>query len=232
MPETIDTNLQQRQIAFMEQIVKIAEVFKPEIGYIDCPELNHLIDTKILREATILTTELFLKNIPDSERPKKVLGVPNRGKEFATALGIYKASGIEEIAVTERFREGKNTNHKLRATYDEEADTTSITGIPSFTNEKSFYTHKIRGLRPEDSVLVADDFCAYGHVSQAYHKALESLDIKTFFAFLVAKDFKNLEIPQTGYQKLLETNVAAFALVRFTNIQDGKVIAEIGKSSI
>lgn len=232
MPEIINMNLQQRQTVLMERITKIAEIFAPEIGYIVCGEINHLVDTEMLREATILTTKLFLKNISDLERPEKVLGVPNRGKEFATALGIYKASGIKQIAVTERFREEKNINHELQATYNEETDMINITGIPSFTNEKSFYTHKIRGLRPGDNVLVADDFCAYGHVSQAYYKALKPLGIKTFFSFLVAKDFKNINPPQTGYQKLLDAKIPAFALVRFTDIQNGKVIAEIGKPSI
>ncbi len=222
-------SLEQRRFILAQQIVDGAIVVDAAGGYILCKEVNHKVNFSILREAAFLTQKLFLNKIPIEDRPKKVIGIPNRGKEFALALGLANDSYLIDGPVTERVQEKANGHEsEPKAHYDALKDLLTITGIPSFTKKGKVFTHTIRGLRPGDSVLIADDFAATGTVSEIYFNALTSKDIgiKPYFTFLIAKDFTDLNPPQIGFRQLSE-KAPAFAVVRFTRIEGKKVIAEI-----
>ncbi len=204
-----------------DRIKKTAVVKDAKAGFIFCGKVNHVVDPSILKDAAAITWSCFLKKIPLKLRPTKVIGVPNRGKEFATALGLH--TGLT-IGVTER-RPGRGSHlAKTKIAYDKDRDMIIIEGIPSFTQGVN-YTHTIRGVAPGETILVADDFCAYGSVASAYKKSLETLNIKPIFVFLVAKDFLNLRPPQIGFRKLKKDGVTSFAVVRLTRIVNNQVAA-------
>jgi adenine/guanine phosphoribosyltransferase-like PRPP-binding protein len=197
---------------YARYIQEHAIVVNQETGFVVCEDVNHVVDPYLLRQAAEITYEgfirFFLGKLP--HLPRIVCGVPNRGREYATAIGI--TAGIP-IAVTERIIENKPP----AVSYDSKRDVVEITGIPSFTQKGRVFTHTVRGLRPGDTVLVADDFCAYGHVALQYQRLTE-LGIKPVFSFMVAKDFQDLPEPQEGYRNLLRQGVLAFAATRLTNI--------------
>ncbi len=203
------------------RIKKTAIVKNAQAGYIFCSKVNHVVDPSILKDAAAITWSCFLKKLPSKLRPIKVIGVPNRGKEFATALGL---TGGLTIGVTERRAGNGNHLDKTKIVYDKREDMIIIEGIPSFTQGTN-YTHTIRGIKPGETILVADDFCAYGHVAHAYKKSLTTLGIRPIFVFLVAKDFVNLHPPQIGFRELKKSGVTSFAVVRLTRIVNNRVAA-------
>jgi len=220
---------EQRRAVLSQKIVDSAVVVDAKKGYILCKEINHTVNFALLKEAAFLTNTLFLQKIPYSQRPQKIIGIPNRGKEFALALGLTTNSNLLQGPVTERFQEeNKNFNHHIRIFYEEEKDMLTITGIPSFTKPGVIFTHTIRGLKPgvDKNVLIADDFAATGTVSRIYCRMLKSVGIEPYFVFLAAKDFPDFTPPQIGLRKLSE-EAPAFALVRFTGIKNGKVVVEV-----
>lgn len=207
------------------RIASKAEIRDPEIGYVFCSEVNWVVSPEILKRASEVTRRLFLDHLPPELRPQKVIGVSNRGKEFATALGLELNLSI---AITERRAQGaigSNSTNSLEAGYDEENDQVIIKGVPSFTKGIQ-YEHFLFGVRPTDeNVVIVDDFSAHGNVALSFREGLQSLGINPIFVFLVAKDFLHLNPPQIGYRRLKEEGVPAFAVVRFTGIENGQVIA-------
>ncbi len=221
--EIITQELSRRRVALAQQIAAGAQVVDPLTGYIFCREVNHQVNPQILTDSADISLGLFLNQLPDDIRPTKILGVPNRGREFATALGL---KGNLSILVSERIEVGRNENNNLAANYDNQEDTVKIRGIPSFTKSGTTFDHIIRGLKPGDRVAVADDFSARGTVTKAYEEALTRLGISPIFVFMIAKDFNELVPPQIGFRETKQRNVApAFAVVRFTDIKDGRIIA-------
>lgn len=189
------------------------------IGYVECRDVNHLVKPSLLRNASSFVLEAFIKHLPEELKPQKVIGVPDRGKEFANTLGIL---GDFDMAVAHREEQSDDSEF---VEYDPVKDILTIGGVPSFRKENVTYTHFIRGVRPGDQVLVADDFSALGRVSRRYLQAFREMGIRAALTFLVAKDFFFLDPPQIGYRNLLQDGVAAIAVVRFTDIKDGQVIA-------
>jgi len=216
--------LLQMRNALAARIAEGAIVKDPETGYIFCPEVNWNVNPEILQQAAIVVKGLFLDQLPEF-KPQKVVGVSNRGKEFATTLGLETSL---HIAVTERKSQrvisGDSVNIPLAARYDKESDQVIIDGVPSFTKGVQ-YRHFLFGVKPSEKVVIVDDFCAYGNVARSFCEGLRQLGISPVFAFLVAKDFSHLDPPQTGYRKLKTEGIPAFAVVRFTGIKNGRVIA-------
>jgi len=197
-----------------------AEVKDAKIGYVSIEEINHRVSSKILKSAAEITNNLFLDKLPGDLNSEVVIGVPNRGKEFATALGLE--TGLD-IGISDRSEIKEGESREFRADYVEEDDMVVINGIPSFTQPGKFFTHKIRGLKPGSTVLVADDFSATGAVTEYYIKAFEKLGITPVFVYLVAKDFNDLHPPQQGYRKNKKKGLPVFAVVRLTEIEDDHV---------
>src|SRR3989344_3460444 len=150
-----------------------------------------------------------------------VIGVPNRGKSFSVALGINTGLPISE---TDRTLIKDDQNKDFNVEYDQKENTVYINGIPSFTRKGELFSHKLRGVRPDSAVLVADDFCATGAVTEYYLKAFEELNIKPIFVYIVAKDFNDSDPPQKGYRKFKEENLPVFAIVRLTEIENSHVV--------
>lgn len=192
-----------------------------KIGFILIKEVNHCVNPEILREAAEITTGLFLKNLPERLQPQVVIGVPNRGKEFATALGLLIDC---PIGVSDRTEIKHNEDRQFWAKYDQKEDILTINGIPSFTKPDKVFTHTVRGVKPGSTVLVADDFSATGTATDYYLKAFKLLKINPVFVYLVAKDFPDLNPPQIGYRKNKTKGLPVFAVVRLTKINEQKVI--------
>lgn len=93
------------------------------------------------------------------------------------------------------------------------------------TDREVDHTHRIRGLRPGDRILVGDDFCAYGNVANAFNSALLAIGVEPIFAFVVAKDFGFLDSPQEGYREFRKQGFPAFAVLRVTGMKGGRVVA-------
>ncbi len=203
-----------------DKIINDAEVRDEKEGYIFWKELNHLIDPQVLIAAGKVISDKFLSRLPRNEWPTKTMGVSNRGKELGTVLGMMIDM---QITVTDRVVEGDINGDPIEAYYDKNDDTVVIKHVPSFTKKVNF-THKIRGLMPGDKILVCDDFCAYGNVARSFNSALLGIDIEPIFVFMVAKDFDFLDPPQTGYRKLKTEGIPAFAVLRITGMENGKVI--------
>lgn len=203
-----------------DKITSDAEVRDEKGGYIFWKELNHLIDPQVLIAAGKVIRDKFLSRLPQDEWPTKTMGVSNRGKELGTALGIMMDM---EITVTDRIVEGGINGDPIETYHDKDNDTVVIRHVPSFTKRVDF-THNIRGLRPGDKILVCDDFCAHGNVSHSFNSALLGIGIEPIFAFVVAKDFDFLDPPQTGYRKLKTEGIPAFAVLRITGMENGKVV--------
>ncbi|MBI5126988.1 hypothetical protein HZA76_00850 [Candidatus Roizmanbacteria bacterium] len=197
-----------------------AKVVNAEIGYVSIEEINHRVDSKILKSSAEITKGLFLDHLSRDLSPEVVIGVPNRGKEFATALGLE--TGLP-IGISDRSEIKEGQSLEFSADYIEKDDSIIINGIPSFTQKGKFFTHKIRGLKPGSTVLVADDFSATGSVTEYYVRAFEHLGITPVFVYLVAKDFDGSNPPQQGYRKNKEKGLPVFAVVRLTEIEDGRV---------
>lgn len=207
------------------QIEASAEVVDVESGYIVCENVNWLVDPELLRGAAEVTRRLFLDALPPDYRPQKVLGVSNRGKEFGTALGL---EANLPIVVTERKVQGgieeSDSGRLATAHYDPRGRMVTIDNIPSFTRGVR-YRHILHRVEPGDQVLVVDDFCAYGNVAEGFRVGLEQIGVRSTFAFLVAKDFPDLDPPQTGYRRLREDGIPAFAVTRLTEIKSRRVVA-------
>jgi len=220
--EMTSEELAQMRKVLAARIAKEAIVRNSETGYVFCPEVNWVVNPEILLEAARVAKGLFLDCLPPDLKPQKVIGVPNRGKEFATAMGL---EGGLPIAITERIlrENGDSPPIPLGVRYSEEADQLTIGGVPSFTKGKQ-YDHFLFGVRPGETVMIVDDFCAYGKAANSFLD-LKELGINPVFVFLVAKDFSHLDPPQIGYRELKQKAIPAFAVVRFTGIKDGKVIA-------
>lgn len=217
-----DQLLQLRRVQLAQKIAGSAKVIDSSTGFIFCRNVNHQVNPHILIDSADIALGLFLNRLPDKIRPTKVLGVPNRGKEFSTALGIR---GNLSILVSER-QAVKNGGKNLIAKYDDQQDTVTIHSIPSFTKPGLYFNHIIRGLQPGNKVVVSDDFSARGTVTKAYEEALIQLGISPVFIYIIAKDFLDLDPSQIGYRETKKRNIApAFAVVRFTGIENGKVIA-------
>ncbi len=214
--------LLQMRADLARRIAEIATVEDAETGYILCREVNRLIDPKILQDAVEIASGLFLNNLPPELQPQKVAGVSNKGKELATAFGLKRNL---PIAVTERESQGMiNDDVSVTAHYDQEEDKVVIDNVSSFTKRKN-YRHVLHGVRPGDNVLIADDFVAFGNVAERFSQGLRGLGINSVFVALVAKDFFHLSPPQMGYRRLREKGSPVFAVVRFTGIENGRVIA-------
>ena len=187
-------------------------------GYVFCEPLNHAVSPNLLKEAAQVINGIFLSKLPPELQPTKVIGVPNRGKELAVALGLE--TGLT-IGVTERVETNGVKAEKIRVTHNEENDMVIIDGIRSFTKPGKVFSHMIRALRPGDRVLVADDFSAYGHVTDQYTNGFHELDITPIFVYLAAKDFGFLNPPQTGYRRHKEKGDCVFTVIRLTSMTGG-----------
>jgi len=225
MVSLIESNYRVQELNSMrsnlaQYIESKAEVKDAKIGYVSIEEINHRVSSKILKSAAEITKGLFLNKLSSDLNPEVVIGVPNRGKEFATALGLE--TGLP-IGISDRSEIKEGESREFRADYLEEDDMVVINGIPSFTQPGKFFTHKIRGLKPGSTVLVTDDFSATGSVTEYYIKAFEQLGITPIFVYLVAKDFNDSHPPQQGYRKNKEKGLPVFAVVRLTKIEDGHV---------
>ena len=225
MGNPIETNSKTTELIGMrsclaKHIESIAEVVNPETGYVVIKEINHKVDPQILQSAAKITKGLFLDQLPSGLKPELVIGVPNRGKEFATALGFE--TGLW-IGISDRSEIKDGQSREFSSEYIEADGMVVINGIPSFTQPGKFFTHKLRGIRPNSTVLVADDFSATGSVTEYYIRAFEQLGITPVFVYLVAKDFNDLNPPQRGYRNNKEIGVPVFAVVRLTEIVDSHV---------
>ena len=198
-------------------------IVNPDTGYIFCGPLNHTVDPGLIGEMVKVTIDRFINHL--SEPPDLVIGVPARGKEFAFGLAgaLHLPYGVSDR------RETVNCQQGISAVYDLSSDATIIRGIESFTQPGIRFDHILRGVRPDThTLLVADDFSAFGRVTSQYLSALEPLGISPVFAYMVAKDFPFLNPPQVGYRTHRENGVPVFAVVRVTNMiggQGGTVIA-------
>ena len=197
-----------------------ANVVNAKVGYVEIKEVNHKVDTLLLKKATLITKGLFLDRLQPYLVPELVIGVPDRGKEFATTLA-YETDLPIGVSKRDEIKSGQDQG--FQANYNEKKDTLVINGISSFTNPGVLYNHKIRGLKPGSTVLVADDFSATGNVTEHYNRAFEQLGITAIFVYIVSKDFTNSEPPQQGYRKNKEKGAPVFTVVRLTDIVDGKV---------
>ena len=210
--------------AFRKQFAKYiqlkAKVINEKIGFVSIEEVNHFVNPSLLNIASEITIGLFLKNLKKNNIPTAVIGIPNRGKEFATVLGIKTQL---KIGITDR---GETKNHHFSVVYEKDNDMIFIKGIPSFTQPGKYFTHKIRGIKPGSTILVADDFSATGAVTDYYKKALKQLNIHPIFVYLVAKDFSNLNTPQIGYRRHKDEKDLIFSVVRLTKIKKDKIEVE------
>jgi adenine/guanine phosphoribosyltransferase-like PRPP-binding protein len=197
-----------------------AKVVDARIGYVSIEEVNHRVDPMILKTSAEVTKGLFLDKLPEYIKPEVVIGVPNRGKEFATALGLESDLAI---GVSDRSEIKDSQSHDFAVDYIEKDDSVIINGIPSFTQPGKYFSHKLRGIKPNSVVLVADDFSATGAVTEFYLKAFTELNITPIFVYMVAKDFNNSDPPQQGYRRNKEKGISVFSVVRLTNIEDGHV---------
>lgn len=205
---------------FAKYIQLKAKVINEKIGFVSIEEVNHFVNPSLLNAASEITIGLFLKNLRKNYVPTAVIGIPNRGKEFATVLGIKTQL---KIGITDR---GETKNHYFSVVYEKETDQIFIKGIPSFTQPGKYFTHKIRGIKPGSTILVADDFSATGAVTDYYKKALKKLNILPIFVYLVAKDFSDLSTPQIGYRRHKDEKDLIFSVVRLTKIKKDKIEVE------
>lgn len=205
---------------FAKYIQSKAKVINEKIGFVSIEEVNHFVNPSLLNIASEITIGLFLKNLKKNNIPTAVIGIPNRGKEFATVLGIKTQL---KIGITDR---GETKNHHFNVVYEKDNDQIFIKGIPSFTQPGKYFTHKIRGIKPGSTILVADDFSATGAVTDYYKKALKQLNIHPIFVYLVAKDFSNLNTPQIGYRRHKDEKDLIFSVVRLTKIKKDKIEVE------
>jgi adenine/guanine phosphoribosyltransferase-like PRPP-binding protein len=222
---TFETNYSPKELhalrkQFAQYIQSKAKVINEKIGFVSIEEVNHFVNPNILDTASEITIGLFLKNLKKNNLPTAVIGIPNRGKEFATVLGLKTKL---KIGITDR---GETKNHRFSVVYEKESDLIFIKGIPSFTQPGKYFTHKIRGIKPGSTILVADDFSATGAVTNYYKKALKQLNISPIFVYLVAKDFSNLSTPQIGYRKHKDEKDLVFSVVRLTKINKNKIEVE------
>ena len=205
---------------FAKYIQSKAKVINEKIGFVSIEEVNHFVNPTLLNIASEITIGLFLKNLKKNNVPTAVIGIPNRGKEFATVLGIKTQL---EIGITDR---GETKNQRFNVVYEKDNDMIFIKGIPSFTQPGKYFTHKIRGIKPGSIILVADDFSATGAVTDYYKKALKQLNIFPIFVYLVAKDFSNLDTPQIGFRRHKDEKDLIFSVVRLTKIKKDKIEVE------
>jgi adenine/guanine phosphoribosyltransferase-like PRPP-binding protein len=205
---------------FAKYIQSKAIVINEKIGFVSIEEVNHFVNPNLLNIASEITIGLFLKNLKKNNIPTAVIGIPNRGKEFATVLGLKTKL---KIGITDR---GETKDHRFNVVYEKDNDLIFINGIPSFTQPGKYFTHKIRGIKPRSTVLVADDFSATGAVTDYYKKAFKQLNILPIFVYLVAKDFSNLSTPQIGYRKHKDQKDLIFSVVRLTKIKKDTIEVE------
>jgi len=223
--KTFKTNYTPRKLhdlrkQFAKYIQLKAKVINEKIGFVSIEEVNHFVNPSLLNIASEITIGLFLKNLKKKNIPTAVIGIPNRGKEFATVLGIKTQL---KIGITDRE---ETKNHHFSVVYEKDNDLIFIKGIPSFTQPGKYFTHKIRGIKPRSTILVADDFSATGAVTDYYKKALKQLNIRPIFVYLVAKDFSNLDTPQIGYRRHKNEKDLLFSVVRLTKIKKDKIEVE------
>ena len=213
----------------VEEIARLAVVENAETGYVFCRELNTVIDTRLLWRAAIVIQRQFLERLPQELQPQKVVGVSNKGKESATILGSLL--GLP-VCVSDRFGNHPDSFQSgtdiSRAVYDSSKDQLIITNVPSFT-KGGVYTHIVFGLRPGENVLIVDDFCAHGNITTRFHHALMETGNRAVFAYLAAKNFPFLNVPQTGIEDIRGLGIPSFPVAVFTEIIDGKVIAVPGE---
>ena len=209
------------------KIASLAVVEDADTGYIVIREINQRVRPDLLWKAAVVTQKLFLKQLVPEDYPQLVVGVSNRGKEFATVLSLLL--GLP-LSVSDRRPEGiiesADSIGPSAVNLDPLNGLVTISNVPSFT-QKISYTHILRGVNPEKdtNILVADDFCAYGEITRNFRQALIQLGIRLTFVYLIAKDFPFLSKPQTGYRDILAQNIPAFAVVSLIGIENGKVIA-------
>jgi len=208
-----------------EYIGRTTRVKDYNSGYVVCEGLNHAVDPTLLYESAQVIAGTFLAPLPSELQPSMVIGVPNRGRELAVAIGLE--TGLT-IGVTERMEMNGDLDKEFQASYDGASDIVTIAGIRSFTKPGKVFTHSIRGVQPGSTILVADDFSATGHVTEQYERGLELLGITPFFVYLAAKDFDFLNPPQIGYRLNRKKSKRVFTVVLITNMvggTGGKVIA-------
>ena len=208
-----------------EEIAGLAEVRNPATGYIFCRELNFVVDDRLLWKAAMVAKKLFVDKLPPELYPDIVVGVSNKGKEFATILGSLL--GLRRTSISDR--DGNQTDDEEEfsapsASYEPESDQVVIRKVRSFTKKKVF-DHFLFGVRPGDKVLVVDDFCAHGNITKTFWATLQDLNIVPTFVYIAAKDLPFLDPPQVGYREIREQGISAFPVVIFNNIQDGKAVA-------
>src|SRR3989338_5547726 len=179
-------------------------------GYVVCEGLNHAVDPTLLNEAAQVVVGIFLAPLSAELQPTMVIGVPNRGRELAVAIGLE--AGLT-IGVTERMEMNGDGAKEFQASYDRGSDIVTIAGIRSFTKPGKVFAHTIRGVHPGSTILVADDFSAFGHATDQYMRGLDELGIKAIFAYLAAKDFPFLNPPKIGYRRHKEEGHSVFAVV-------------------
>lgn len=208
-----------------DYIGRTTKVIDHASGYVVCEGLNHAVDPTLLSEAAQVIAGTFLAKLPAELQPTMVIGVPNRGRELAVAIGLEV--GLK-IGVTERMEMNGDGDKEFQSAYDGRNDMVTIAGIRSFTKPGKVFSHSIRGVRPGATILVADDFSAYGHATGQYIRGLGELGIRAIFTYLAAKDFPFLKPAQVGYRLHKEDGHRVFAVVRLTDMvggTGGKVIA-------
>lgn len=201
-----------------DYIARTTKVVDHASGYVVCEGLNHAVDPTLLSEAAQVIAGTFLAPLPSEFQPTMVIGVPNRGRELAVAIGLE--AGLT-IGVTERMEMNGDGDKEFQSAYDERNDMVTIAGIKSFTKPGKVFSHTIRGVRPGSTILVADDFSAYGHATDQYLRGLEELGIRAIFVYLAAKDFPFLNPPQTGYRRHKANGHNVFATSLITNMVGG-----------
>ncbi len=209
-----------QRVSLARQLEANARVIDHKTGYVLIAKINHQVEPQILKQAAAITKGLFLDRLPAKMQPQVVVGVPNRGKEFATVLGMVNNL---KIGISDRVEIKSNEDKEFSAEYLEEEDMVVIYGIPSFTQPGKFFIHKLRGIRPNNTVLIADDFSATGSVTNFYQRAFTQLKIEPIFVYLVAKDFSDTNPPQRGYRQNKQAGIPVFAVVRLTEMSGGKV---------
>lgn len=207
------------RLSIASHIMKTTVVEDPDIGYIVCKEVNKKPNPALLLGCAKIVKTSFVDLLPAEMKPSIVIGVPSNGKKFAEVLGK-----VLKLPVIDATRTKSHQTDEYDASFDEASGVATIPGIISFTHDGNAFDHYIdlKGMSRDHTVLIADDFAARGTVTEHYLRGLEHLGFKSLFVFMVAKDFPHLNPPQTGYRTHRENGVPAFAVVRVTDMIDGK----------
>lgn len=215
-------------VILQQEIARYVEssttVRNEKTGYIICRSANKRVDTGLVRAAAKISRARFAIHLPEELFPEIVIGVPSSGVNFAFAMA--EELEIDVATTSQSPSKSRRGSQPASAHHDDENDALVIQNVRSFTKKGEEWDHTIKGLdRKTKNVLVVDDFSATGEATIQYLQALTELGYSPVFIYLIAKDFQNIPNPQVGFRNHLLNGVKAFAVVRVTEMKNGKVTA-------